>query len=179
MNDYSPIYDKAHPTAKQLLQEDFYWSTIDKTAPFGNDDGADTFAGFAGWRKRHKNDDPVNYLIEQLSHWGYSTFDYYETSLEKIRTYLENNPVGSRLITGIDASIIAIAFGQLYLEGTIHDDLIVVAKSAILRQLIPEMLVIWGTPYGIEELKPKVNDPAIVERESKLKKMLSVLYKIH
>ena len=41
-SDYSPTFDKASPNAKRLINEDFYFSTIDETAPFGNDDGADT-----------------------------------------------------------------------------------------------------------------------------------------
>jgi uncharacterized protein YfeS len=32
------------------MNEEFYWSPIEETAPFGNDDGADIYAGFKDWR---------------------------------------------------------------------------------------------------------------------------------
>ena len=37
MSDYSPTIEKAHPNAKRLMNEEFYWSPIEETAPFGSD----------------------------------------------------------------------------------------------------------------------------------------------
>ena len=65
-------------------------------------------------------------------------------------------------MSGIDAAIIAIAFGQLYLEGRVDKDFNELAKTAIKRQLLPELLALWGDIYKIE-------------REIKLKKILAVL----
>lgn len=178
MSDYSPTFDKAHPNAKRLMNEEFYFSPIDEYGPFGNDDGADTYAGFQEWRRTNKTKGPKEFLTEQISRWGYPTFDYNETNFEKLKPYLKQNEIGSILLTGTDASIIAIAFGQLYLEGTIDKDFKELAKKAIKRELIPEILLMWGTPYGIEQLKPKPDDPAIVERREKLKKMQAVLDKV-
>ncbi len=70
MSDYSPTIDKAHPTAKRLMNEEFYWSPIDETAPFGSDDGADTYAGFADWRQTHKTDNLKDFVMEQIDRWG-------------------------------------------------------------------------------------------------------------
>ena len=179
MTDYLPTIDKAHPIAKQLMNDEFYWSPIEETAPFGNDDGADTYAGFKDWRQTHKADNPREYLSEQLTEWGYSTFDYNETNFDKLKPYLDESPIGSRLITGTDAAILAIAFGQLYLEGTIDKSFKEIAKTAIKRQLVPEMMLQWGNPYGIKELAPKPTDPGIVEREAKLNKMLAVLNQVN
>lgn len=162
MSDYSPTFDKAHPNAKRLMNEDFYFSPIDETAPFGNDDGADTYAGFKDWRQSHKNDNPKIFLNEQIDRWGYPKFDIYETDFQKLKPYLKQSDLGSRYMSGIDASIIAIAFGQLYLEGKVDKDFNELAKTAIKRQLLPELLSLWGDTYKIE-------------RETKLKKMLAVL----
>jgi len=162
MSDYSPTFDKAHPKAKRLMKEDFYFSTIDETAPFGNDDGADTYAGFKDWRRTHKSDNPKEYLLEQLDSWGYPKFDIYETDIKKLTPYLKQNSLGSRYMSGVDAAIIAIAFGQLCLEGTVDRDFNELAKIAIRRQLNPELLILWGNSYK-------------VEREIKLQKMLAIL----
>jgi uncharacterized protein YfeS len=162
MSDYSPTFDKANSKAKILMKEDFYFNTIDETAPFGNDDGADSYAGFKDWRLTHKNGNPKDFLLEQIDYWGYPTFDLYETDIKKLTPYLKQSDLGSRYMTGIDAAIIAIAFGQLYLEGTVNKDFNELAKTTIERELLPEILALWGDTYKIE-------------RETKLKKMLAVL----
>lgn len=162
MSDYSPTFEKAHPIAKALLKEDFYFSPIDEAGPFGNDDGADTYAGFKDWRQTHTNENPKVFLLEQIDYWGYPMFDIYEIDIKKLIPYLKQSDLGSRYMSGIDAAIIAIAFGQLYLEGRVDKDFNELAKTAIKRQLLPELLALWGDIYKIE-------------REIKLKKILAVL----
>jgi uncharacterized protein YfeS len=166
ISDYSPTFDKAHPKAKALLKEDFYFSPIDETGPFGNDDGADTYAGFKDWRPTHLNDDPADFLFDQINEWGYPKFDIYETDIKKLTPYLKESDLSSRYMSGIDAAIISIAFGQFYLEGTIYKSFKETTLIAIKRQLIPEILSLWGDTYKIE-------------RELKLNKMLAVLNQVH
>ena len=162
MSDYSPTLENAHPNAKRLMNEEFYFSPIDETAPFGSDDGADTYAGFKDWRQSHKNVSPKEFLLEQIDYWGYPKFDIYETDLEKLRPYLKADEMHIQYMTGIDQAIVAIAFGQLYLEGQIDKDFKELAKTTINRQLIPKILGLWGDAYK-------------KEREEKLRKMLAVL----
>lgn len=165
MSDYSPVIEKAHANAKRLMKEDFYWSPIEETAPFGSDDGADTYAGFAEWRQTHKVNSPKEFLVEQIAYWGYPVFDFYELDIEKLKPYLKQSDLGSRFMVGIDAAIVAIAFGQLYLEGTVDKEFSEIGKNAIKRQLIPELLNLWG-----EEYKPV--------RKDQLSKMLTVLNQV-
>jgi hypothetical protein len=101
MSEYSPTFDKAHPKAKALLKEEFYFSPIDETGPFGNDDGADTYAGFKDWRKTHANENPKVFLLEQIDYWGYPKFDIYETDIKKLTPYLKQSDLGSRYMSGI------------------------------------------------------------------------------
>lgn len=164
MSDYSPTFEKAHPDAKAIMNEDFYFNPIDETGPFGNDDGADTYAGFKDWRHIHLKDNPKTFLLEQIDYWDYPKFDIYETDIKKLHPYLKREKLGNRYMSGIDAAIIAIAFGQLYLEGVIDKDFKELAKISIQRQLIPDLLALWGDPYKIE-------------REAKLRKMLAALSK--
>jgi uncharacterized protein YfeS len=165
MSDYLPTIEKANPVARRLMNEEFYWSPIEGTAPFGNDDGADAYAGFKDWRQTHKADNPKKFLLEQIDYWGYPSFDINETSFEKLKPYLNQNELGSRYMSGIDAAIVAIAFGQLYLEGTINKDFNEIAKTAINRELLPELLAFWGDDHKDE-------------REMKLRKMLAVLNQV-
>lgn len=159
-----PAFDKAHPNAKLLMNDSFYFNLTDETAPFGNTDGANIYAGFKEWRQTHKNKDPREYLFEQINYLGYPKFDINETDLLKLKSYLQERELGSRFMSGTDAAIVAIAFGQLYLEGSIDEDYKELAKTAVNRQLIPELLECWGAPYK-------------EERKSKLKKMLAILNK--
>ena len=165
MSDYSPTIDKAHPNAKRLMNEEFYWNPIEEAGPFGSDDGADTYAGFAEWRQTHKTDKPKEFLMEQIDYWGYPTFELNETNFEKLKPYLKQSDLGTRFMSGIDGAIVAIAFGQLYLEGTVDKDFKELTITSIRRQLIPEMLNLWGDTYK-------------TVRETQLKKMLDALNQV-
>lgn len=166
MSEYSPDLEKAHPNAKRLMNEDFFWSPIEETGPFGNDDGADCYAGFAQWRRNNLTENPHRYLEEQIDYWGYPSFNIGETDIEKLKPYLSHDSMASRYMTGIDAAIVAIAFGQLYLEGIISVDFRETAKTAIRRELLPELLALYDASYQ-------------ETRKMKLEKMLSVLIQIN
>ena len=62
---YSHEFENAHPVAKELMNEDFYYSPIDQNSPFGSDDAADAYVGFVVWRKSNPNISPGKYLRKQ------------------------------------------------------------------------------------------------------------------
>lgn len=159
-----PSFAKANQTAKRLLNESFYFNAVDEAAPFGNHDGAAGYLAFNDWRYTHKGIDPKEFLLEQLDDVGYPKFDINETQFRKLTPYLQEHEFGNRLMAGTDAIIVAIAFGQLYLEGSIDSGFKELTKASIRRQLIPELLAVWGDPYK-------------VQRAAKLNKMLAVLNK--
>jgi uncharacterized protein YfeS len=166
MIEYLPTIENAHPNAKKLMNEEFFWSPIEESAPFGNDDGADTYPAFAEWRQYNKSTKPIDFLKSQIDYWGYPSFNVYERNYDKLKPYLDQSDLGLTYLIGIDAAIISIAFGQLYLEGTIDHDFRILSKIAIKRQLIPELLKRWGEDY-----KPV--------REQQLLKMLEVLNQVN
>jgi hypothetical protein len=61
----------AHPNARSLMKEDFYWSQGDESAPFGSDAGSDAAYGFQKWRKTHPTASPVSYLKGLFDSWAY------------------------------------------------------------------------------------------------------------
>jgi uncharacterized protein YfeS len=148
------------------MKDEFYWSPVEETAPFGNDDGSDAFAGFAYWRQANKTKNPTAFLTEQIDYWGYPGFDLYETNFSKLQPYLEKSSLGARFMSGIDAAIVSIAFGQLYLEGTIDNHFKELAQISIERQLIPDILNLWDDTYR-------------ATRATQLKKMLAVLDQVN
>ncbi len=90
MENYELSPETAHPKAKELLKDDFYWSPIDECAPFGNDDGSDAFYGFRKWRLNNNNKSPVKFIEKLLNSWDYPKFDLYEMDTEKIKTYISS-----------------------------------------------------------------------------------------
>jgi uncharacterized protein YfeS len=160
----SPTFDNAHPNAKVLMNDDFFFSVIEETAPFGSDDGSDTYAGFRDWRKNHGSENPTTFLKEQIDYWGYPKFDIEETQLEKLKPYLKQDEMNIQYMKGIDQAIVAIAFGQLYLEGTIDNEIKELAKTSMNRELIPDILKLWGSYENT--------------RRTNLNKLLSVLNQV-
>jgi uncharacterized protein YfeS len=159
-----PSFDKAHSNAKLLLNEPFYFNASDEAAPFGNRDGADSYTAFYTWRQTHKKNSTNEFSSKHINNLGYPKFDISETDTSKIISYTQHYEFGNRFISGIDAVIIAVAFGQLYLEGIIDKDVKEQAKTAIRRQLAPCLLLMWGEPYK-------------TERKKKFTKMLAILDK--
>jgi uncharacterized protein YfeS len=153
--DYNPDYENAHPKAKELMNEDFFYNSTDETGPFGSDDAADTYAGFAEWRIANKSANPKDFLIQHIEDWGYPDFDLTTTDFKKLKPYLQKSEMHIHYLTGIDQSILAIAFGQLYIEGKIDDEMLLIAKYSLERQLNSQILKMWPQDYQ-EERKLKL-----------------------
>lgn len=88
MEHFELTPETAHPNAKALMKEEFYWSPIEETAPFGSDDGSDAFYGFREWRLSNPATSPVTFLIELIKGWQYPPFDLNEMDTAKINQYL-------------------------------------------------------------------------------------------
>jgi uncharacterized protein YfeS len=137
--------DNAHPNARKLLTEDFYWSPIEETGPFGSDDGSDCFYGFAEWRTEHQNESPVTYLNDLILTWGYPKFDLNVTEPNEVKNIL--NDMDSRMLIGQDNAVVAIGFGQFVLEGKIDNDIKELTRKAIRRELTTDLLNEFRSDY--------------------------------
>jgi uncharacterized protein YfeS len=90
MDNYELSRETSHPKAKQILTDDFFWSSIEESGPFGNDDGSDTFSGFRQWRMANKNASPLKFLEELFISWNYPKFNLNELDTTKIRAYISS-----------------------------------------------------------------------------------------
>jgi uncharacterized protein YfeS len=75
--------------ALSLLTNDFYWSPIEESSPFGNDEGSDAFQYFRDWRRKNKKTSPVKFVTKLIDEWEYPKFDLTELDERKIAEYLE------------------------------------------------------------------------------------------
>jgi uncharacterized protein YfeS len=142
MDDFEWTPEKAHPKAKALLTEEFYWSPIDETGPFGSDDGSDSFYHFGQWRADNKKVSPATFLKELLEEWGFPSFDLEKTDVKELVTKID-----ARMIIAQDNAVIAIGFGQFVLEGRIDDDIKDLTKKAIEREMTDDLLIHFISDY--------------------------------
>jgi len=84
--EFSP--KTACPNAAALMKEDFFWSPLDESGPFGSDAGSDAAYEFQQWRETHPSTSPVLYLQELLNRWNFPPFDWDELDTEKIKLYI-------------------------------------------------------------------------------------------
>lgn len=145
MNDFELSPANAHPNAQKLLTEDFYWSSVEETGPFGSDDGSDAFYGFVEWRGENKDESPVTYVNELIEEWDYPRFDLGVTDAMVVRQLLSDIP--ARLLIGQDNAVIAVGFGQFVLEGKIDNDIRELTKLAIQRELTAELIDSFVSNY--------------------------------
>ena len=88
MDNSEYTFKSANSKAQALMTDEFYWSPIEETAPFGSDDGSDAAYGFRQWRLLNKTTSPETYLKDLIARWQYPFFDYNEMDTTKIKEYL-------------------------------------------------------------------------------------------
>jgi uncharacterized protein YfeS len=88
MDNFQYSLKTSHPHAQSLMKEDFFWSPIEETGPFGSDDGSDAAYGFRQWRASNKSTSPIKYLQELIREWNYPYFDWNEMDTIKIKQYI-------------------------------------------------------------------------------------------
>jgi len=88
MDNFEFTFKSANPKAQALMTDEFYWSPIEETAPFGSDDGSDAAYGFREWRLSNKTTSPLIYLKDLIARWQYPFFDYNEMDTTKIKEYV-------------------------------------------------------------------------------------------
>lgn len=88
MESFQYTLKSAHPNAQALMTDEFFFSPIEETAPFGSDDGSDAAYGFREWRLSNKTVSPVTYLKDLIASWQYPFFDYNEIDTIKIKEYI-------------------------------------------------------------------------------------------
>jgi uncharacterized protein YfeS len=134
--------DQAHPKARELMTEKFFWDCVNEMAPFGSDEGWDAYYEYRNWR----SDNPNNNLIDCIRWILQDNFDYYNETLldeEIIKEHYNNPNLGgfgmySDMFT-LDTTIIATALGQLIDEGKIDQEAKPFAEIAAIRQGHPSV----------------------------------------
>jgi uncharacterized protein YfeS len=149
----------AHPVARSLMLDPWFWSIADDGSPLGNDTGADTLAAFREWRPTHTVVDPLALLRQLLRGWQVPDRDWRLLEPAALEHAL---PRRHYAILTRDDTAIALAFAQLVEEGRVSRMVRDRALLAVRRQSLPVVIAFRGWV-----------DPA--ERKERLARMESVL----
>ena len=104
---YDLTMELAHPRARSLMTEAFFWRVADERAPFGSDEGHGALADYREWRDKNRRGTLHEYLENLVSPYYYTylmspgeiearvakkDWDYYEdtndTLLPLVRLYV-------------------------------------------------------------------------------------------
>lgn len=146
--------ETAHPNAAQILTDEFFWDCMDENSPFGNDTGADALKFFREWRAAHTRANPLEFLGKILrevfevpdAHWNV-------VELDQVRALLNDSEYD---LSVRDDTVIAVAFGQIVLEGRVETEIKRRALLALQRQSLPAVIEHrgWVSPAArIERLE--------------------------
>jgi uncharacterized protein YfeS len=152
MSDHDPFNEPetAHPRARELMVEPFFWDCADERAPFGSDEGSDAYYEWRNWREDHPSH-PLTECLAWILDGNLAGYNESLCSNEQIEEDLAN-PDDAFLANHfdmftLDTTIIATALGQLMDEGKIDADAKPYIVIAIRRQMHPEVAT-----YDLETL---------------------------
>lgn len=130
--------ENASLAAQKIMDQSFYFDTIDEFTPFGNFIGGDTFYSYCEWRNQNPNTNVKKFVVENMWELGIFNFDLSLNSESKqdLNLAIEALPNKYVDLNHIDNLIISVAFTQLFLDGSIDENVRDFAKNAISRELV-------------------------------------------
>ncbi|HEY0098594.1 MAG TPA: hypothetical protein VGB76_06535 [Pyrinomonadaceae bacterium] len=143
--------DRSHPRAAQLLTDEFFWDCVDENTPFGNDTGADALAFFREWRRAHPHTNAPEFLAEILGEVS-EVPDAHRDAVEpeRVQELLAESEYD---VSVLDDTVIAVAFGQIVLEGRVDAEIKRRALLALQRQASPAVIRHRGWVSSAERIE--------------------------
>ena len=145
MTDHDPFNEPetAHPRARELMTEEFFWDCVDEEAPFGSDEGSDAYYEFRDWRQRNRKKN-LTACLSWIMEGKLKKYTQDLCSDETIERDLEDPDeaflADSYDMFTLDATVIATALGQLLDEGRIDAEAKPYVRVAVKRQLHPKVV---------------------------------------
>lgn len=142
MSDHDPFNEPetAHPRARELMREPFFWDCADEAAPFGSDEGSDAYYEWRDWRQENSQS-PLSECFDWILGGKLVEYDDALASDSQVEIDMENPEeafLGDQYdIFTLDTTIIATGLGQLMDEGRIDEDAKKYIRVAINRQRHP------------------------------------------
>ena len=133
--------EDAHPKALEALTEAFFWDPNDLNSPLGGDTARDVIAALRDAVEATLVVRAITVLDEILARWEVANDSWDVVSEAEVQAIGEDDEFS--LLTR-DEAILALAFGQIYVEGRVDAEVRRRALLAITRQNLPALLHGWG-----------------------------------
>jgi len=108
-------WEEFHPDARGILDDAFFWDSLDDFSPNGNDTGSDLLSEYRGWLKRHKNGKTILFLESLAKKWGYESMNAMDDDI-------------------LCEAYVGLAFADVKLRAACDQDMRQLALQAIERQ---------------------------------------------
>lgn len=151
--EYGLHQKTSHPNFLQYCQSEFYFDCSDEEAPFGSDEGDDTLSGVEEEIRKYKQINWSGFAQKQIEvYWGMEYIPPTEKiSAENLSAKLAEKADNEMNIYQTDHVIVAVAFAQLKITGTIEKDLRNLALLALHRIDILAKIKDWGENSTIHQ----------------------------
>jgi uncharacterized protein YfeS len=160
---YGIDIDFAHERAKQLIPEEFFWSSFDELAPFGSDEGDTALAEYRDWRKQNPDTPTIEclrWVIESVGEMDVADYNSSILNRAKVKKAIaDKNFDDHQYIYTLDNSIIATGFAQLVDEGTINP-----ANKPLIQLAIDRQKIWADVSTGWEHADKYIGNLKVLER---------------
>ncbi len=135
--DEGPSRETSHPTFVKTLTAEFYYDCTDEFSPFGNDDGSDQLYNLEGWYRDNKGESNiVKWLHKTINQFGFKITSEAGSQIVDEIILEQFQDVDPDFLNCMDNTIIATAFGQFKISGTLDKEMKELALTALKRQKI-------------------------------------------
>ena len=126
-------WEEYHPSARDKLDDPFFWSATDDFSPNGNDTGADILDGYRDWLRGPRKGRPVLFLQRTARQWGFLDLESMDQEI-------------------YDDAVVGLAYADIKLRGQCDRTLGEMAMKSVKRQKVgAQEAAEW--PYRKERLK--------------------------
>lgn len=167
----------SHPRFSTHFTEDFYYSCGDEEAPFGSDDGSDTYHFLCEYIKKHRETNLVDFPRNlQENDWGLEWFEPTEPAEAEVKSILDRGNNGHvpihRYLLGCDRIIVATALGQIKVMGKVFERLRHMALCSLKRMAMADRILgyreSYTIPQMIKDLESYANPPSISSEDASI-----------
>jgi uncharacterized protein YfeS len=137
----APLREEAHPKARALLTDAFFWDANDPCGPFGNDTALEVYEALRDLRDEDSDASAIELLDDLLARWEVANEGWDAVDPDQVQAIGADDELG---LLVRDEAILALAFGDLVLTGRVDAEPPRRAMLALARQALPPLLHGFG-----------------------------------
>jgi uncharacterized protein YfeS len=134
-------HEGAHPRAREVLTDAFFWDASDPCGPFGDETGREVLEAFRDFRLEEPRGNPVTLLDELLEEWEIANGSWDVVDADEVQAVGADDELG---LLVRDEAILALAFAQIIVEGRVDLEVRRRAMLALVRQSLPALIHGFG-----------------------------------